>query len=359
MNVGENIKKYRKMKGLTQKELADAIGVSVQAISKWECGATPDISQILPLAEALGASANELLGYNGNREEELQEGWINVLRAHGEGSAEIIEYERKVLLEYPNHQTFGYRLANDLMFHGDACEDKNEAMRYYHQSKLQFEENLKRRPGDENELSQLVSVCMKLGQKEAALQYALTSKRKDMLLKLVYEGEELVHHNQTLMDRYLRSLIMEIRRTQNIECWRIGVNILRAVFADGNYQRYTRHIITLSVRIAGEYVRQGDYDEAMKELWQALALAQQEKSHGDQNAFTSPLFDHLSTEYDYIDGGSEEWRTVIQNRLGYGSYLKAVMTENGLIYPSLHDREDFQQLLAQVDALVNAKKDAT
>ena len=63
MSVGKNIKKYRKQKGMTQKELADAIGVSVQAISKWECGATPDITQILPLAAALGASANELLGY--------------------------------------------------------------------------------------------------------------------------------------------------------------------------------------------------------------------------------------------------------------------------------------------------------
>ena len=36
MSIGQNIKKYRKEKGYTQRELADLIGVSVQAISKWE-----------------------------------------------------------------------------------------------------------------------------------------------------------------------------------------------------------------------------------------------------------------------------------------------------------------------------------
>ncbi len=44
MSIGQNIKKYRKEKGFTQRELADLNGVSVQAISKWETNAgVPDI----------------------------------------------------------------------------------------------------------------------------------------------------------------------------------------------------------------------------------------------------------------------------------------------------------------------------
>ena len=38
MSIGQNIKKYRKEKGYTQRELADLIGVSVQSVSKWETG---------------------------------------------------------------------------------------------------------------------------------------------------------------------------------------------------------------------------------------------------------------------------------------------------------------------------------
>ena len=64
MSIGENIKRYRKEKGYTQRELADLIGVSVQAVSKWETNAgVPDISQIVPLASVLDISTDELFDY--------------------------------------------------------------------------------------------------------------------------------------------------------------------------------------------------------------------------------------------------------------------------------------------------------
>lgn len=64
MSIGQNIKKYRKEKGYTQRELADLIGVSVQAISKWETETgAPDISQVVPLASALDVSTDALFSY--------------------------------------------------------------------------------------------------------------------------------------------------------------------------------------------------------------------------------------------------------------------------------------------------------
>ncbi len=64
MSIGQNIKKYRKEKGLTQRELADRIGVSVQAVSKWETDTgAPDISQVVPLASALDISTDALFEY--------------------------------------------------------------------------------------------------------------------------------------------------------------------------------------------------------------------------------------------------------------------------------------------------------
>ncbi|MCF0114253.1 MAG: helix-turn-helix domain-containing protein [Erysipelotrichaceae bacterium] len=53
-HVGERITKIRKQKGLSQNELADMIGISAQAISKWENGRNlPDIENLLILAELL------------------------------------------------------------------------------------------------------------------------------------------------------------------------------------------------------------------------------------------------------------------------------------------------------------------
>ena len=72
MTLGQKIKFYRKEMGFTQGELAEIIGVSVQAVSKWETDSgMPDISQIVPLAKALNISTDTLLGLN--KDSELSE----------------------------------------------------------------------------------------------------------------------------------------------------------------------------------------------------------------------------------------------------------------------------------------------
>ena len=62
MNLGTNISERRKALGMTQEELASNIGVSPQAVSKWETArGLPDITLIEPLAKALGVSVMELM----------------------------------------------------------------------------------------------------------------------------------------------------------------------------------------------------------------------------------------------------------------------------------------------------------
>lgn len=60
--IGEFIKKKRKEKGLTQQALGDLVGVSLKAVSKWECGnSIPDISILKKVCEILEISIEELL----------------------------------------------------------------------------------------------------------------------------------------------------------------------------------------------------------------------------------------------------------------------------------------------------------
>jgi DNA-binding XRE family transcriptional regulator/desulfoferrodoxin (superoxide reductase-like protein) len=60
--TGSVIKNLREAKGLTQGELAEKIGVSGKAVSKWETGkGLPDISLIEPLSTALSVSVMELM----------------------------------------------------------------------------------------------------------------------------------------------------------------------------------------------------------------------------------------------------------------------------------------------------------
>ena len=62
MTIGKRIGLLRRQKGLTQEELASHMGVSPQAVSKWENDQTcPDISALPKLAQLFGVTVDELL----------------------------------------------------------------------------------------------------------------------------------------------------------------------------------------------------------------------------------------------------------------------------------------------------------
>ena len=62
VKIGRFIAELRKEKSLTQRELAELMGVSDKAVSKWETGnGMPEISMLMPLCQALQINVNELL----------------------------------------------------------------------------------------------------------------------------------------------------------------------------------------------------------------------------------------------------------------------------------------------------------
>jgi len=62
VKIGKFVAECRKGKGLTQAKLAEMLGITDRAVSKWETGKSmPDASLMLPLCEILGISVNELL----------------------------------------------------------------------------------------------------------------------------------------------------------------------------------------------------------------------------------------------------------------------------------------------------------
>ena len=62
MTLGQRISLYRKKLNISQEELGARLGVSRQAVSKWETGtAAPSTYNLLALAKLFGVSAEELL----------------------------------------------------------------------------------------------------------------------------------------------------------------------------------------------------------------------------------------------------------------------------------------------------------
>lgn len=69
--IGEKIRRLRREKGVTQEQLAESVGVTCAAVSRWERSeAYPDITLLGPLAYYFGVSTDELLGYNAAKTEQ-------------------------------------------------------------------------------------------------------------------------------------------------------------------------------------------------------------------------------------------------------------------------------------------------
>ena len=109
LSMGQIIKELRKNNGFTQEELAERLGVTYQAVSKWENDiGMPDISQVVPLASIFGVSTDVLFGIADTIENE--EAWKIVQHAdsiekYGEIETYLNAYDILLdgLKKYPNN----------------------------------------------------------------------------------------------------------------------------------------------------------------------------------------------------------------------------------------------------------------
>lgn len=97
--IGKFISNVRKDKKLTQRQLADKLGITDRAISKWENGKSmPDLSLLKPLCDILDISINELLNgeYLNNKDDSnnLEDNFVNVINYNKkkQNNIEIIFY---------------------------------------------------------------------------------------------------------------------------------------------------------------------------------------------------------------------------------------------------------------------------
>lgn len=118
MTMGQIIKKLRKGRGFTQEELAERLGVTYQAISKWENDSgMPDISQIVPLATIFDVSTDFLFGINHTSETEDALKIVssaNSIQEYGKPDTYLKAYDILMdgLKEYPNNYIITYNCMN-------------------------------------------------------------------------------------------------------------------------------------------------------------------------------------------------------------------------------------------------------
>ncbi len=124
--IGSNICTLRRAMGITQSELAEKLGVSVQAVSKWETGASsPDVSLFPMLAQFFGVSIDRLFGFSLPANENEIQKLLDEADASMDTYKEISIFEAG-LKRFPNSARLKVALAFSLSMVNRISEDENE-----------------------------------------------------------------------------------------------------------------------------------------------------------------------------------------------------------------------------------------
>lgn len=130
MNIGNEIKRLRKAKGLSQNELAEVLHVTAQSVSKWESDTSyPDINQLPAIASFFGITIDELFVYPTDLEYERIE---KAIENGNPLSNENFMHSETFLLEEIKKNPENHRAISMLgdLYHFEACRMNDKAVHY-------------------------------------------------------------------------------------------------------------------------------------------------------------------------------------------------------------------------------------
>ena len=247
LNLGVKIRELRKRDGRTQDNLAEALGVTAQAVSRWESGGSyPDMEMIPTIANYFHVSIDELFGYHDEREEKIKtilDNATKILTKQGftmyQGSLsddveECVNMLRAASEEFPNEPQILLKLAQALHMWGwnkygakvhpsdssGIIEDDieyNSQNIYWQEAVRAYEKILKSNPSSEEReitIRQITPLYCRMGEYEKAKALANNQNTlvisKEVLLPLATVGEEKARYQGERIMALLSNLRLAI-----------------------------------------------------------------------------------------------------------------------------------------------------
>lgn len=348
-HIGSKIKTLRKKKDLTQEKLAEYLGVSFQAVSKWETGvASPDLSMIVPLARLLGCSTDELFGIV-DSSEDPRKNELRTLYMETQQTGDLkarYDIATTAVKEYPGDFEFLYWLGDaEWMYAVDFCE-KNSNEKRTHLEKsigclMRVIEDCDDTDIRNHALHSIVLPLTWCGRREEAVSYAKQHPDPGFLLLNCLSGEEWQIHRQKLIDEKLCQLIMTLEWGRgSLKCLQAAEEIIKIIIDDENYLFYHDKLMHIYIGQASCLTREKRFDEAVAALRKShFHAVQYEKVKADSQdsptLYTCEIFSKLSYNDKLI------WRTGTSTLIDdFKEYL--ALPE----FHVLRDRADFAELVA-------------
>ena len=315
LQTGEIIRRLRGRDGRTQEDLAEALGISPQAVSRWEKGgAYPDMELIPAIANYFGVTIDELFGYEGDREKKIDnilaqieaydiphdgdDTWVEpCLAILREGLAEFPGNERLIITLAETLWEAGWRRNGGWQGYDENgyilyCYDLEKKNPYWSEAE-KLCVRLMDNTGDASIFARAVAIliplCRNYGEYERALAYAdrmpelsccreyLRTEATDGKAEAKYIGAFLLRAATECAEQIIFSLISDLHNFESdlpIEKVKGAIAQFDLLCDDGNMGEYHRFVSCLWMYLSRLQGEREYLDDAFTSLDKALLHAE-------------------------------------------------------------------------------------
>ena len=340
LNLGYNIREFRRRNKITQETVADALGVTSQAVSRWEAGGSyPDMNLIPSIANFFGVTIDELFGYHNERESRIDAlvSQIQTMKWKNNGRDmnldETIALARNALVEFPGNERLMVCLASVLYTAGysrygehhltdsegyDIYDTQRhrgyaeweEAITLYEKALHTLEDGEIRRVAE----GELIQLYVNMGMYEKS--HALAEKApgiystKEYMRICACDGKErvqaygqailsMLHASAVLMVRDVLAAKQNMTVSEKISGIQGAIRLFDAVCTDGNYGEHNRLIARMYTLLSLYLWLEGKHDEAFEALDQSLNHFRQfeELCAKETPSYTAPLLRQVKVDF--------------------------------------------------------------
>ena len=332
LDLGQKIRELRHRDGRTQEALADAIGVTSQAVSRWEAnGGYPDMEMIPSIANYFGITIDELFGYHNDRESKIDaiiqkiadfsipsrgdDEWVDeCLAILREGLAEFPQNERLLITLADTLSEAGWRRHKEWVYYDDEgfiqhnydVHKKNE----YWAESIKLCEYLIGNAADNATVTRAIHILVLLyrniGENDKAIAYAqkmpelkncreiLFSAASDGKEEAKYIGDFLLKTASLFAQQLVYGLITNKHHFESdmpIEKIKGAISLFYLICDDGNMGKYHGDLIELYIYLSRVQWERGYHDDAFESLNESLKHAKALEALWDEeeHTLTAPL----------------------------------------------------------------------
>lgn len=311
--LAENIRMFRKQRKLTQEKLAEALGVTVGAVYKWEAGLSqPELNLVAEMADFFDTSVDVLLGYR-MKDNNLDSAMERINLYCRTMDPEALMEAEKTLGRYPNSFKAVYACAEVYLVFGAGSHDAGQlrrALELLERSKVLLPQNDDPRISESTISGDISIVWLLLGETEKSIEllkrnnaggifsgnigFLLTAFKNDPEQAVPFLTEALMTGISDLITTVFGYVFLfraknDWKQAMNILTW--GLDLLAGLKTDNKSDVLEKTQMELLVLTSYVQMKLGRKAEAHDSLRQARVMAQHFDSMPDYTVKTMQFID--------------------------------------------------------------------